>query len=105
MVSVLQDAGPVTIPPQRVVCPAGDNRPLLSLAHIPRNHDSETLFNKDVLVSTKSFSWLWETYGGMCEHGLVRPCRCEGANPTDIYQRAFQQNLTALLMVSTRRIL
>lgn len=74
-VPLLQDAGPVTALPQRVFCPTEDNRPLLLLAHIPRNHDAETLFNKDFVVLTKNLEWLRGTYVGMSEHGLVRPCR------------------------------
>lgn len=47
---------------------------------------------------TKYFAWFWGTYGVMHEHGLVRPCRFEGASLIEIFQGVAQHDRTELLM-------
>lgn len=47
---LLQDAGPVTTVAQRATCPAYDNKSILHLAQIPRNHYADPLFSKNFVV-------------------------------------------------------
>lgn len=49
---------------ERIVCADDDNRPLLRLVHIPRNHYDESFATKAFAEWTKNLAWLRGTYGG-----------------------------------------
>lgn len=60
-------------------CQDYNNRPVFRMAHIPRNHFAETFFEKAFVQWTRTLlaadqAWLWGTYGGMRDHGLVQSC-------------------------------
>ena len=71
-------------PGQRCPVQDTDNRPLLRMAYIPRNHFAEALFTKAVAQWTRDLAWLWGTYGQMRLTGMVGPCRGENANATQV---------------------
>lgn len=56
------------------------------------------MFNKDYVLWTKKLEWSWGTYGVICERGLGGPCSGQGANPTESFQQAAEQDRTALSM-------
>lgn len=81
-----------SVAPRRVRCLEDDNRPLLSMAHIPWQHFAESLFYKGFVTWTRDIAWLWGTYGALREHELIRCCRQDPV----AFRAVVQQNQTAL---------
>jgi len=87
-------------PQQRRQVPVGDNdhRPLLRLSHIPRYHFAEAFFSKDIAQWARNMAWLWGTYGGMRDLGMVGDCRGGQANAQEVFQLVCDQNRSGLSM-------
>lgn len=67
--------------------------------YLSPHHFAETMVTKDSFRALKKFSWLWDTYLRIVEHGLIEPFLAKVVNPTDVFHHVSKKHRTAISMV------
>lgn len=80
--------------PFGVRCQDDETHLILQMVGIQKNHFRQTFLDQAFVQKNGNLAWLWGTYRGLPEHGLVQ----SGRESTATFSSAAEYNCTALSM-------